>query len=131
MFDGSLGKVLEFTTVYKLYKNEDEERSSKKTNSVDIVMYIRRVSRYLKEKYSRRFGSMIIGIQDSREIFGRSKERIWREEVVKAIELKKLEQERKIMEESIQEFRRVARGSKYEKRPLVKEFKRKINRIIC
>jgi len=35
------------------------------------------------------------------------------------------------MEEFVQEFRRAVRGSKYEERPLVEEFKREINIIIC
>ena len=34
------------------------------------------------------------------------------------------------MEEFVQEFRRVAKGSRYEGRSLAKEFKRGINRII-
>ena len=34
------------------------------------------------------------------------------------------------MEEFVQEFRRVARGSRYEERLLVKEFKRRINGVI-
>ena len=45
------------------------------------------------------------------------------EEVVKAAELRKLEQGGKTMEEFVQEFKRAARGSGYERRPLVKEFK--------
>ena len=52
------------------------------------------------------------------------------EELVKAAELKKLEQGRRMMEEFIQEFKRAMRGSKYERRLLVKEFKREINRMI-
>ena len=49
------------------------------------------------------------------------------EELVKAAELRKLEQGGRTMEEFIQEFKRVARGSGYERRPLVEEFKRGIN----
>jgi len=45
--------------------------------------------------------------------------------------LKRLEQEGKMMEEFVQEFRRVAKGSRYKKRPLVKEFKKSMNRTIC
>ena len=52
------------------------------------------------------------------------------EEAVKAAELRKLEQGGRIIEEFIQEFKRVARGSGYEGRPLVEEFKRRINRGI-
>ena len=49
------------------------------------------------------------------------------EESVKAVELRKLEQGGKTMEEFIQEFKRAARGSGYEGRPLVEEFKRGMN----
>ena len=48
-------------------------------------------------------------------------------ESVKAAELRKLEQGGKTMEEFIQEFKRAARGSGYEGRPLVEEFKRGMN----
>ena len=54
--------------------------------------------------------------------FGRGEE-----EAVKAAELRKLEQGGRTMEEFVQEFKRVARGSGYEGRPLVEEFKRGMN----
>jgi len=49
------------------------------------------------------------------------------EELVKAAELRKLEQGGKTMEEFVQEFKRAARESGYEGRPLVEEFKRGMN----
>ena len=49
------------------------------------------------------------------------------EESVKVVELRKLEQGEKTMEEFVQEFKRAARGSGYEGRPLVEEFKRGMN----
>jgi len=52
------------------------------------------------------------------------------EESVKAAELRKLEQGGRTMEEYVQEFKRVARGSRYEGRPLVEEFKREMNEAI-
>jgi len=52
------------------------------------------------------------------------------EEAVKAVELRKLEQGGRMMEEFVQEFKRTARGSRYEGRPLVEEFKRGMNRGI-
>jgi len=52
------------------------------------------------------------------------------EESVKVAELRKLEQGGKMMEEFVQEFKRAARGSGYEGRPLVEEFKREMNRGI-
>ena len=44
-------------------------------------------------------------------------------EAVKVAELRKLEQEGRMMEEFVQEFKRVVRESRYEERPLVEEFK--------
>jgi len=49
------------------------------------------------------------------------------EESVKAAELRKIEEEGRTMEEYVQEFKRAARGSGYEGRPLIEEFKRGIN----
>jgi len=49
------------------------------------------------------------------------------EESVKAAELRKIKQGGKSMEEFVQEFKRAARGSGYEGRPLIVEFKRGIN----
>ena len=45
------------------------------------------------------------------------------EESVKVAEMRRLEQGNKTMEEFVQEFRRVARGSGYERCPLIEEFK--------
>ena len=49
------------------------------------------------------------------------------EESVKAVELRRIEQGGKMMEEFVQKFKRAVRGSGYEGRPLVEEFKRGIN----
>jgi len=46
------------------------------------------------------------------------------------VELRKLEQGGRIMEEFVQEFKKAARGSGYEKKPLIEEFKRGMNREI-
>jgi len=46
------------------------------------------------------------------------------EETIKAPKLKRLEQGGRTMEEFVQEFQKAAKGSGYEGRPLVEEFKR-------
>ena len=43
------------------------------------------------------------------------------------VEMEKVKQRSKMVEEFVQEFRRVARGSEYEERPLVEEFKQGMN----
>ena len=49
------------------------------------------------------------------------------EESMKAAELRKLEQGGRTMEKFVQEFKWAARGSGYEGRPLVEEFKQEMN----
>ena len=52
-------------------------------------------------------------------------------EIVKVVELKWLKQKGRMIEEFIQEFKKVARESRYEEKPLVKKFKRDMNKTIC
>ena len=52
------------------------------------------------------------------------------DEAIKVAELKKIEQENRIIENFVQEFRKVVKGSKYKERLLVEEFKRRMNRVI-
>jgi len=49
---------------------------------------------------------------------------------VKVAKLRRLEQEGKMIEEFVQEFRRVIRRSRYKGRPLVKKFKREMSGAI-
>ena len=46
------------------------------------------------------------------------------------VDLKKVGQGNRMIENFVQEFRRVVRRSKYKRKPLVEEFKRKMNRFI-
>ena len=61
-----------------VYKNEDEKGSSRRANSVDIVVCAKRIGRYLERKPVERFGEGIIRIQNSRGIFGGNQKRVWR-----------------------------------------------------
>jgi len=60
----------------------------------------------------------------------RKKFRGGNEELVRVAELRRLEQGERIMKEFIQEFRRAVRGSEYEGRPLVEEFKKRMSGVI-
>jgi len=55
---------------------------------------------------------------DLRKQFGREDN-----EMMKIAKFKKVKQRSKTMKEFVQKFRRVAKGSRYEERPLVEEFK--------
>ena len=52
------------------------------------------------------------------------------EETIKVAELRRLEQEGKIIKEFVQEFKRVAKRSGYKGRSLIEEFKQGINGTI-
>ena len=54
----------------------------------------------------------------------------WNNETMKVVELKKVKQENKTMEKFVQKFKIAVRESSYEKRSLVKEFKREMNETI-
>ena len=51
-------------------------------------------------------------------------------ETMKVAELKKIKQENRTMEECVQKFRGVVRGSSYERKLLIEEFRREMNRTI-
>jgi len=48
-------------------------------------------------------------------------------EIMKMAKFKKVEQGNRTMEEYVQEFRRVVRGSRYKGKPLVEEFEKEMN----
>ena len=52
------------------------------------------------------------------------------EELVKVVELKRIKQGDQSMEEFVQDFKRVARDSKYKRQPLIKKIKRGMNGTI-
>jgi len=45
-----------------IYQNENERRSSGEADSVDTIIYIGMISRYVERKYTKRLGSRDIGI---------------------------------------------------------------------
>ena len=57
-------------------------------------------------------------LSDLKEEFRRGNNKM-----IKVIELKKVEQRSRIIEEFVQEFRKVVKGSRYERRQLVEKFK--------
>ena len=100
---------------------------------MDFIIYTRRIGRYLKGEYVRRFRRGLLKYEMARGFLADIKKEFkeGNEETVKIAELKVLEQREKTIKVFVQEFKKVAKGSRYEERLLVKEFKRGINRTIC
>ena len=115
-----------------IHKDEDEGSTTRGTGPMGAALYARRVSRCVEEKYVGRTGSRELEFETVGEFLAEIKKEFGRgeEELVKAAELRMMEQGGRTMEEFVQEFKRAARGSRYEEQPLVEEFKREMNGVI-
>ena len=45
-----------------IFMDENEERYSARTNPMDTIIYIRKISRYLEGKYTKRFEGRVVRI---------------------------------------------------------------------
>ena len=133
VFDRTLSKVSGFVTAYRLYIRMKMRGTIVEEKIQWILSYVQReLANVWKENMLENLEAGLLEYEiagkfliDIRKEFGGGDE-----ELVKVAELKRLEQEGRIIEEFVQEFRRAARGSGYERRLLVKEFKRGINAMI-
>jgi len=126
-------KVSGFVTAYKLYGKAKMREVPVEEQIQWVLSYVQGRSadvwkeNVLEELEAEELEFKTVGefLAEIKKEFGEGEEKS-----VKAVELRKLEQEGKTMEEFVQEFKRTARESGYERRPLVKEFKREMNRVI-
>jgi len=54
-----------------IYQDEDERRSSGRTDIVGFIICVRRIGRYMEEKYFRRFRRRITGVLNGRRILSK------------------------------------------------------------
>ena len=99
---------------------------------MDFDLCTRKISRHLEREHTGRFGSRGNRICNSREIFSGVKKGVWRgdHELAKVVELKRIEQGLRTMEEFVQKFKRITRSSIYKERVLVEEVKQDMSRVI-
>ena len=133
VFDGIPSKVLGFMTACKLYSKAKMREVPLEEQIQWILSYVQREAadvwkeKVLEELEAEKLEFETVGefLAEIRREFGRGEE-----ESVKAVELRKLKQGGRTMEEFIQEFKRVAKESGYGGRLLVEEFKRGMNVVI-
>ena len=125
VFNGTPLKISEFITAYKLYGKE-------KMRGVLVEEQIQWMLSYIQGREADVWKENMLEELEAGEFLAEIKKEFGRgeEELVKAAELKELEQRGRIMEKFVQEFKRAARGSGYEERLLVEEFKREMNEVI-
>ena len=126
IFDGTPPKVLGFITACKLYGKAKMREVPVEEQIQWVLSYVQGGAadiwkeNVLEELEAGELEFETVGkfLAEVKKEFG-----IGEEKSVKAAELRKLEQGGRTMEEFVQEFKRAARGSGYEGRPLVEEFK--------
>jgi len=130
IFNGETGKVGGFVTVCRLYLRMKMREATVEEQVFWVLSHVQGGSADVwKENVLEKLESEKMEYETAEEFLTTLKKEFGggEEELVKAAELRKMEQGGKTMEEFVQEFKRVARGSGYEGRPLVEEFKRGMN----
>jgi len=134
VFNGTSSKVLGFVMACRLYIRIKTRGIAAEKQIQWMLSYVRgRLADIWKENMLEDLEEGLLEYETIEEFLADIRKKFGGgdKESVKVAELKKLEQEGKTMEEFVQEFRRAARGSGHEGRPLVEEFKRRISIIIC
>ena len=130
IFSGEVGRVGGFITACRLYIKMRLRGNMVEEQVQWVLTYVQGGSADVwKENIIEELESGEVEYKSVEEFLSCLKKEFGRgeEELVKAAELRKLEQEEKTMEEFVQEFKRAARGSGYKGRLLVEEFKREMN----
>ena len=130
IFNGEAGRVGGFITACRLYIKMRLRGNTVEEQVQWVLTYVQGGSADVwKENIMEELESGEVEYESVEEFLTTLKKEFGEgeEESVKAAELRKLEQGGKTMEEFVQEFKWAARGSGYEGRPLVEEFKRGMN----
>ena len=130
IFNGEVGRVGGFITACRLYIKMRLKGNMMEEQIQWVLTYVQGGSADIwKENVMEELEVEEVEYESVEEFFTILRKEFGggEEELVKVVELRKLEQGGKMMEEFVQEFKRAARGSGYEERPLVEEFKRGMN----
>ena len=127
IFNGEAGKVGGFITACRLYLRM-------KLRGMTVEEQVQWVLSYVQGESADVWKENVMEELKSGEMEYKTVEEFLRkefgggeEESVKAAELRRMDQGGRTMEEFVQEFKRVARGSGYKGQPLMEEFKRGMN----
>ena len=127
IFDGTSSKVVGFVIACKLYIRNRMREEPVEGQVQWVLSYVQgEAADVWKENTMDELEAEEVEYKTVEEFLANLKREFGggEEESVKAVELRKLEQGERTIEEFVQEFKRAARGSGYKGRPLVEEFKR-------
>ena len=133
IFNGEAGKIEGFIMVCRLFLRMKLRGTSVEEQVQWVLSYMQGESADMwKENVMEELETVEVKYENVEEFLTSLRKEFGEgeEEAVKAGKLRKMEQEGRMMEEFVQEFKRAAKGSRYKGRPLVEEFKRGMNRGI-
>ena len=126
IFNGEAGKVGGFIMACRLYLRMKMRGTSVEEQVQWVLSYVQGGSADVwKENVMEELESGEMEYETIEEFFTNLRKEFsgGEEELVKVVELRRMEQGGKSMEEYVQEFKRAARGNGYERRLLIEEFK--------
>jgi len=130
IFNGKAGKVGGFVTACRSYLKMKMRGRTVEEQVIWVLSYVQGGSVDIwKENVMKELKAGKMEYESIEEFFTSMKKEFGEgeEEVTKVAELRWLEQGGRSMEEFVQIFKRITRGSGYERRLLIEEFKRGIN----
>jgi len=130
IFNGEVGKVGGFITACRLFVRMKLRGTSVEEQVQWVLSYVQGGSADIwKENVMEELKAGEVEYESVEEFLTSLRKEFCggEEELVKAAELRKIEQGGRTVEEFVQEFKRAARGSGYKGQPLIEEFKRGMN----
>ena len=130
VFNGTPSKVSRFVRAYRIYIKARLREVSVEAQLNWVLSYVQGgLADIWKENMLEELETGEIEFENMGELLAEIKREFGGgdKESVKVVELKRIEQEGRTMEEFVQDFKRTARGSSYEWCPLIEEFKRGMN----
>jgi len=133
VFDETSEKISRFVTACRLYLRMRMREVAVEEQIQWILLYVQRATADIwKENVLEDLEAGVLEYETAGEFLVDLKKEFegGKKEKVKVAKLRRLEQRRKTMEEFVQKFKRIARGSGYEGQPLIEEFKHSMNGTI-
>jgi len=133
LFDKEREKIVGFINACRLYTSMRMKGSGEEEKILWVLTYVQRgVAEVWKENVLEERRQGVLLVETVEELFTKMRKefREFDEESRKVDELRLLEQEGRTCNEYVQIFKKISRGSEYEGRPLIEEFKRGLNENI-
>jgi len=133
VFSGKMEEVSTFINTARLYIRIKMMEEAAATQVAWVLSYIQRgIAEAWKDNLLDELAKGESEVESVEQLFAKIRDdfRETSEEEKKIEQLRTIEQGGRTCDEYVQEFKKIARGSSYERRPLIEEFKRELNGAI-